>query len=528
MHEPKRDDAAERSARAVLNGGMPSSNEGESRPLWVTNSGFRWRPWVVRAVGIHSLGRMLAIIRTLLVISAAVAFSQAGESTWPQFRGPGGLGIGSGKPPVEFNAKKNILWQAEVPPGHSSPCIWGERIFLTGLADGKLVTFCLDRSDGHELWRAVAPAEKIEATHRIGSPAAPTPCTDGERVYAYFGSFGVLAYDFSGKELWKQPLPAPVVEFGTGASPILAGGNLIIVSDQDVGSYLLALDARTGAQVWRQERAGFLRSFSSPFLWTHDGMAELIVAGSLSLRSYEVTDGRERWSSHGMARVANATPTAGDGVLIVSSWNVGGDEGARVTVSPFAEFSAANDRDQDGVLSKGEFPAGPLKDRFSQIDVDKDGRVTREEYEHMRGMFAQAENQLFALKPGGQGDVTASHVLWKTAKHLPYVSSPLCYEGRVYAMKNGGLASCYDAMSGRVLYQAERVDAPGDYYSSAIGANGHVYIAAQKGTVVVLKAGDALTVVARNQLDEQIFATPAVLDGRIYLRTEKHVFAFGE
>lgn len=463
-----------------------------------------------------------------LLLLATIATVCSGESTWPQFRGPGGLGLGSGKPPVEFSAEKNLLWKTEVPPGHSSPCIWGDKIFLTGLADGKLVTFCIDRTNGHELWRAVAPAEKIEPTHRIGSPASPTPCTDGERVYAYFGSYGLLAYDFSGKELWKKPLPVPVVEFGTGASPIIAGGNVIVLSDQDVGGYLLAVDARTGTEVWRQDRADFRRSFSSPFLWQHDGVEELIVAGSLWLRSYEVKDGRERWSSHGMARVSNATPTAGDGLLLVSSWNVGGDEGGRVTMAPVGDFFAANDGDHDGALTRNEFPAGPIKDRFSQVDVNKDNRVTREEYEFMRGMFDKAENQLFAIKPGGQGDITASHVLWKTNKHLPYVSSPLCYQGRVYAMKNGGLVSCYDAKTGQICYQAERVDAPGDYYSSAIGANGCVYIASQKGTVVVLAAGDALKVLARNQIGEQIFATPAVLDGRIYLRSEKHLFAFGE
>lgn len=468
------------------------------------------------------------MIRSLILIITSVAVVHAGESTWPQFRGPGGLGVGTGKPPVEFNAGKNVLWKVEVPHGHSSPCIWANKIFLTGLDNGKLITFCLDRTNGHELWRAVAPVEKIEPTHRIGSAAAPTPCTDGERVYVYFGSFGVLAYDFNGKEIWKKPLPEPIVEFGTGASPILAGGNVIIVSDQDVGGYLLAVDARTGTEIWRKDRSEFRRSFSSPFLWKHDAMEELIVAGSLWVRSYDVKDGRERWSSHGMARVSNATPTAGDGMLLVSSWNIGGDEGGRVTMSPFDEFMVVNDRDKDGVLIKDEFPVGPLKDRFSQIDVNKDGRVTHEEYDHMRDMFEQAENQLFTIKPGGQGDITTSHQMWKTNRHLPYVSSPLCYNGRVYTMKNGGLASCYDAKSGSIFYQAERIDVPGDYYSSAIGANGCIYIASQKGTVVVLDAGDSLKVLARNQLGEQIFATPAVLDGRIYLRTEKHLFAFGE
>ena len=368
--------------------------------------------------------------------------------------------------------------------------------------------------------------DKIESTHRIGSPAASTPCTDGTRVYVYFGSFGVLAYDFNGKEVWSRPLPAPVVEFGTGASPILADGKVIIVSDQDVGSYLLALDAATGMEAWRKDRPEFRRSFSSPFLWKHGGTEELVVAGSLWVRSYNVKDGTELWSSRGMARVSNATPVAQDDVLIVSSWNVGGDEGDRVTMAPFDEFAAANDKDKDGLLSEDEFPAGPVKARFSQIDVDKDGRVTREEYEHMRDMFAQAENQLFAIKPGGKGDITASHVLWKVGRHLPYVSSPLCYDHRVYTIKNGGLASCYDLHTGQTFYQAERMDSPGDYYSSAVAADGRIYVASQKGTVTVLKAGDKFEVLARNSLGEQVYATPAVVDGVLYVRTEKHLFAF--
>ena len=416
-----------------------------------------------------------------------------------------------------------------MPPGHSSPCVWGDKIVLTGLADGKLVTFCVSRTDGHELWRTAAPTQKIEATHRIGSPAAPTPCTDGKLVYAYFGSFGVLAYDWNGKEVWRKPLPAPIVEFGTGASPILEDGKLIIVADQDVGSFLLALDAKTGAEVWRVDRSEFRRSFSTSLIWRHDGLEELIVAGSLWVRSYDLKDGKQRWSARGMARVANASPVAADGLLFVSSWNVGGDEDDRVVMEPFEVFAAVNDTSKDGILIRDEFPKGPVKDRFSQMDADKDERVTKAEYEMMRSMFAEAANQLFAIKPGGSGDITDTHVVWQVSKHLPYVSSPVVANGRVFTMKNGGLASCYDARSGSPIYQAERVEAPGDYYSSSATADGRIYVTSQRGTVVVLdSASDTLKVLARNELHAAIFASPAIVDGVIYLRTDKHLFAFGE
>lgn len=451
------------------------------------------------------------------------------ESNWPQFRGPGGLGIGTGSPPVEFSEEKNMKWKVEVPHGHSSPCVWGDKIVLTGLDAGRLVTFCLSRVDGRELWRAVVPVEKVEGAHRIGSPAAPTCCTDGERVYAYFGSYGVLAYDWKGAEVWKKALPAPVVEFGTGSSPIVVDGKVIVQADQDVGSYLLALDARTGAEVWRVDRREFRRGFSTPFVWRHDGVEELVVCGSLWVRSYDLKDGKQRWSARGMARVSNSSPVAADGVLLISSWNVGGDEDDRVVMEPYEAFAAANDADKDAVLTLAEFPEGKVKQRYSQIDADKDSKVTKAEYEAMRSMFAEAVNQLFAIKPGGSGDISDTHVVWQVNKHLPYVSSPVVSNGRIFTMKSGGLASAYEARSGSPIYQGERVEASGDYYASAVAVEGRVYVASQRGTVVVLDAtGDRLKVLARNDVKAPVFSSPAIVDGVIYLRTDKHLFAFGE
>lgn len=472
---------------------------------------------------------MLSDMKLLPLALSLFTCTCLADTNWPQFRGEGGLGIGSGSPPVEFSTEKNLKWQVDVPHGHSSPCIWGDKIALTGLADGKLVTFCLNKAEGSELWRVAAPAEKIEGAHRIGSPAAPTCCTDGERLIAYFGSYGVLAYDWSGKELWRKPLPVPVVEFGTSASPIIVDGKVIIVADQDVGSYMIALDVKTGTEVWRVDRSEFRRGFSTPFIWKHDGIEELIVCGSLWVRGYDLKDGKQRWSARGMARVSNASPVAADGVLLVSSWNVGGDEDDRVLMEPHESFAAANDADKDGLLTLEEFPKGKIKDRFSQIDADKDGKVTKAEYETMRGMFADAVNQLFAIKPGGSGDITDTHVVWQVNKHLPYVSSPVVANGRVFTMKSGGLASAYDAKSGSPIYQAERVDASGDYYASAVSADGRVYVVSQRGTVVVLDAGsDALKVLARNDLKASVFASPAIVDDVIYLRTDKEMMAFGK
>lgn len=472
--------------------------------------------------------RHALLIGTSTSTLIATGFAQStAESNWPQFRGPGGLGMGTGKPPIELSLETGVQWKVDVPHGHSSPCIWGDKIVLTGLDGGKLITFCLSKADGRELWRAEVPAEKVEGTHRIGSPATPTCCTDGERVFAYFGSYGVLAYDWNGKTLWKKPLPLPVVEFGTSSSPVTADGKVIIVADQDVGSYMIALDAKSGEEVWRVDRGEFRRGFSTPFVWSHDGLQELVVCGSLWVRSYDLKDGKQRWTARGMARVANASPIAADGMLLVSSWNVGGDEDDRVLMEPYESFAAANDADKDGLLTHDEFPTGKIKDRYSQIDANKDGHVTKAEYESMRGMFAAAVNQLFAIKPGGSGDCTDTHVVWQQNKHLPYVSSPVAANGRVFTMKSGGLASAYDAKSGSPIYQAERVDASGDYYASAVAADGRVYVISQRGTVVVLDAtSDNLKVLSRTELKAPVFASPAIVDGVIYLRTDKRLYAF--
>lgn len=466
-------------------------------------------------------------MKTRLPLLVALCGSLLAHANWPQFRGPHGSSHGTGAPPVQFDDQTHLRWKTEIPVGHSSPCIWGDKMVLTGLADSSLVTVCLSLRDGRELWRRAAPAQKIEPTHRIGSPAAPTPCTDGSRIFVSFGSFGLLAYDWEGHLLWQKPLPPPVVEFGTSSSPILAGGKLILLADQDVGGYLAAFSPASGEEIWRVDRSEFRRGFATPFVWRHGGGEELVVPGSIWLRSYDLTSGKPLWSIRGMARVANASPVSEGDLLVVSSWNIGGDDDDRVEMEPFATFAAEHDKNRDGILTLDEFPSGKVKDRFSQMDADKDGRVTAEEYDFMRGMFARATNQLFAIRAGGRGDITDTHVAWQTGKHLPYVSSPLLHKGRVFTMKNGGLFSCYEAATGKPLYQGQRVDAAGDFYSSAAVAAERIYLPSQRGVVLVLDAAsDQLQVLARNDLKAPVFASPAILDGVLYLRTDKHLLAF--
>lgn len=472
------------------------------------------------------LGRCAAVLFPATLGLGALAARAA--PAWPQFRGPDGRAVAeSSEAPARFGPGSNVVWKIAVPAGHSSPIIWGDRIFLTAFDQGKLETLCIDRGDGRVRWRRKAPAETVEPTHRLSNPAASTPVTDGESVFAYFGSFGLIAYDLEGHERWKLPLPPPVVEFGAGTSPILAGDRLVLNCDQDQGSFLVALDKRTGRQMWRTERPEFRRGFATPYLWRHGGEEELVVPGSIWLRSYNLSNGAERWSYAGTSRVASSTPTSGDGLLFSASWNVGGDVGDRITMDPFDSFAREHDRNKDGQFTRNELPDGPIRERFSQMDINKDDRVTAAEWEMMREMFAKAGNAVLAIRPDGKGDITASHLAWKSSRSLPYVCSPVYYEGRLYTVKNGGLVSCYDANTGKPHYQDERLGASGDYYASLVAAGGKIYAASQSGTVIVWRAGDMLDIVSRNELNEQIMATPAVVDDKLYLRTAGQLYSFG-
>jgi outer membrane protein assembly factor BamB len=468
-------------------------------------------------------------LRLFLCASVSLWFHCWGAEDWPQFRGPSGLSVSkTAHPPITFGPATNVLWKVAVPPGNSSPIVTGQKIILTAVNDGHLETICFDRKKGSVLWRRAAPSEKLESTHRLGSPASPTPVTDGTNVYSYFGSYGVVAYDLNGKELWRQPMALPVVEFGTSASPILIDHELIVLCDQDIGSFIEALDKKNGRTIWRTERTEFRRSFATPFYWNNPKGDELIVPGSIWLTSYDPLTGKENWRYTGTSRVATSSPTASENLLFSASWNIGGDEDSRISMPPFAEFAEQYDKNKDGKLTKEELPDGPVKERFTQMDLDKDGIVTPEEWANMADMFAKAGNAVLAIHPGGAGDITKTHLAWKSTRSLPYVSSPVYYKGRLFTVKNGGLVSAYDAENGHPIYQDERINASGDYYASAVAADDRIYFTSQNGIVTVIAASENTpAILGQNKLGEQTMATPAPADHSILFRTATTLYNFG-
>jgi outer membrane protein assembly factor BamB len=469
---------------------------------------------------------------SILAVLGACVFgatpSLEAANNWPQFRGPDGSGVADDqKPPVHFGPGSNELWKVSVSAGASSPCVWGDSIFLTAFNEGKLETLALNRKTGKEQWRRVAPAKELEKFHPTeGSPASGTPATDGKNVVSYFGSCGLVCYDFSGKEKWQVTFP-PVKQagdFGSGASPILAGDLVLLNRDQLSGSELIAVNTKTGKIAWRADRSDMSSSFGTPVVWKQKTGDEVVLPGFLEMRAYDVKSGAERWRVRGLPAAVCTTPVVGDGMLFFAGWSPGKSD---APMPSFDSILVLSDKDKDGALAYEE--ANPMfQSFFASYDTDKDKRLTRAEWDAFMAILSKGENCLIAVRPGGKGDSTASHVAWKQTRGLPYVPSPLFYRGKVYMIKDGGMISCFKAKSGEPVYQQERIGAVGSYYASPVAANGRIYVASVPGTLTVLDAGDKPEVVGRAEFAERLIATPAIVDNKLYVRTADHLWAFGK
>jgi outer membrane protein assembly factor BamB len=463
------------------------------------------------------------------MLPLALAFSTiiGTAADWPQFRGPNGSGIGDGDFPTFFGPATNVLWKVPIGSGNSSPVISGNRLFLNAFENEELVTICLDRGTGQELWRRAVKPGKIERGARHSNPANSTPCTDGKTLFVYFGAFGALAYNFDGKELWRAPLPPLITQHGASSSPVLASKVVLLQRDADVDAHLLALNKQDGSIAWRTDRPDVRRGFSTPLVIHGQGERgkELaILAGTLRIAAYETFTGKEVWTVRGLPNEMCSSPVAGDGMLFAAGWT----HGSGVSTMPsWAALLERGDANKDGQLSQSEAPAGPAKQHFNYFDGNKNGLVSAGEWKALADIFTKAENAALSIRLGGSGDVTTTHVAWKQTRGLPYVPTPLLHNGRLYMIKNGGLLTCLAATNGAALYQEERIGALGDYYSSPVAAGGKLLLLSQSGTATVIEMGDEMNVLARNNLGETTIATPAIADGVLYIRTSSALQAFG-
>lgn len=471
--------------------------------------------------------------------------------SWPQFRGPNASGVAEeAKPPVHFGSETNLVWKVSLPPGLSAPVVWGGRVFLTALESNKLLTLAFDARSGRELWRRVAPARKIEACHPFSSPAASTPCTDGERVYAYFGSFGVLAYDFDGTEIWQRAFECLPSEYGTATSPILAGGNLVLQRDgYSTNAQIIALAPLTGKTVWESPRPLDGACYSTPMVWSHDDTQELIVQGKGRVAAYGLDGNGPKWWVRGWGFSAVTTPLAGEGMLLAGGCGLGDPTAPPDPLLNWDKLLAEYDANKDGRLAVSEVPESlvwhirkeipkevpgnsfPLRFMLGNfMDKDHDEIVTKQEWDAMQTLTQDKFNadRFVAIRPGGKGNSTDTHVLWETTKGLSEIPSALFYRGRVHFIRDGGLWTVMDPKSGKRVLDRERLGIGGQAVASPVAANGNIYVVNESGTFAVLRAGDSLDVLAVNRLGESVRATPALAGDRLYVRSSGHLWAFSE
>jgi len=415
-----------------------------------------------------------------------------GEGHWPEWRGPQRNGVAPGRAPVDWTDSEGVKWRVTIPGrGFSTPVIWGDRILLTTavptgeapepdpepeggrgrgrrgfgagpVAEHSFEVHCLDRKSGKTLWKSVATVATPHEGHHgtYGSFASNSPATDGERVYAFFGSRGMYCYDMEGELVWKRDFGVQMKmrrAFGEGTAPTLFDDTLVLSFDHEGDSFVVALDKRTGEVLWRKERDE-ISAWATPLPVAHGGKKQVVVAATGKVRSYALDSGAVLWECAGL--------------------------GANVIPNP--------------VLS-GEM---------------------------VIAMSGYRDPNLLAIQLGKEGDLTGSEaVRWTTPKGLSYTASPVLYEGRLYALMDGGFLSCFEAASGNPIYVQQRLPRGSSFKASPIIVGGRLYAASENGDVHVIAAGDELEVITTNSMGDEFFvASPIVALDELFLRSADELF----
>ena len=435
------------------------------------------------------------LLATTFVISPTAVVSED-EANWPQWRGPGGLGLSAAKTyPDEWSPTKNIGWKTPVPGrGHSSPVVWGDRVFLTSSIEGgpapeghkppihpdfnhqpgylhpdsvgsdhlyTLKVFAFDTKTGRKIWEHT-PYEgpMFDDRHRKNTYASSTMVTDGKLAYAFFESAGLYAYDFDGKLVWKKSLGGIAkAGLGPGTSPILFENLLILQCDQEMGngSFIIALDKASGTEVWRQDRKT-RRSWATPLVVRTPARAELVTSGAEVVTAYDPRTGKELWRADGVRSHPIPSAVAGHGLVFMTAGS-------------------------------------------------------------------QAKRAL-AIRTGGNGDLTGSDsIVWRYDKGTAYVPSPILQGDYLYLMTDKGLITCLDARTGKMLYEGGRPPVPATFTASLVGYADRLLMTSEDGDTFTIKAGPEHLIINTNPIGEPVYASLALAGGTIFIRGDQHLFA---
>ncbi len=400
---------------------------------------------------------------------------------WPGWRGPSGDGVSAGKGiPTKWSSTENIAWKIAVPgEGHSSPIVWGDKVFLTSslTEKNKRILLCIDRLSGQTVWQRDVVQSPPETIHRLNSRASGTPATDGKQVYVTFmraegdeviapnvgserlitpGKIIVAAYDLDGNKKWKTNVGDFVSAHGFNTCPVLFEDLLILNGDHDGDAYLVALDRQSGRQRWRTRRENKTRSYVTPIIREIDGITQMILSGSLCVASYDPRNGKRHWIVDG----------------------------------PTEQFVASMVYDGKYVFATGGYP----------------------------------ERHTLAIRPGGKGNVTDTHIAWRTTRGAAYVPSPIISGRYLLMVADSGIASCFEARTGK-RHWMERL--PGGHSPSPVSADGLVYFVSDRGVTTIIRPSETFAVIAKNELGEPVSASPAISQGQIFLRTHQHLYCIG-
>ncbi len=503
------------------------------------------------------LALLLASLVAALTVVRPITTAAVASEDWTQFRGPNGSGVSNTVGlPIEFGAGKNVVWKTALPPGHSSPVLTKDRIFVTGYSkvetrarenahprsqespiekeNYKLLVIALDRQTGKILWQREVPRTIKGRLQNVNNPASPSPVTDGTNVYVFFQEFGLISFDAKGKERWRHPLGPFNMFYGFGASPILVDDKVILPVDQDSPtSYLIALDKNNGRVRWKVDRPVVISGYSTPIVYQpKEGPKQIVVPESFQLSAYSVADGKRVWWVRGLACEMKSIASHDAEYLYINGWGFPQNQpGQQVATIPWEEALPKYDKNGDGQIAKTEISGAEKMDKmlggaFEAFDMDRNEKLNPKDWEVFRAMMA-SENGLLAIKMGGAGDQSANAIRWRYTKPVPQVPSTLLYKGVLYMINDSGILLSFDPATGNVIKQGRLHGAIDKYFSSPVAADDKVFLVGQGGQVSVLKAAGEWEVLKVNELDDEVFATPAIADGRIYIRTRSAMYAFG-
>lgn len=446
-------------------------------------------------------------MRPIALLALLTLAAESPSTNWPSFRGPGGLGVATGSTPVSWNADpgagpiRNIRWKTPIPGlSHSSPVIWGDRLFVTsaissvgeaplkvGLygsgdsaeddAEQRWAVYCLDKRSGKVLWERDARKGKPRSRrHTKATHANTTVATDGSRLAAFFGSEGLYVYDLDGRLLWQKDLGVFDVgpqgydlQWGNASSPVLDGDTVILQCDQKKGSFLVAFSLRDGKELWRTPRDGVSnQSWATPAVIRTAGRAQVVCNGWPYIAGYELENGKELWRLKSGGDIPVPTPILAHGLIFVTNAH-----------------------------------GGPAP--------------------------------LYAIRPDASGDIslrgderTSSGVVWSEPRNGAYMQTPLVYEDLLYSCSDRGVLKAFDARTGRLQYTQRLGSGTTGFSSSPVAAAGKIYLASEEGEVYVIRPGAAFEQLAMNRLGEITMATPAISGNALYYRTRGHIVAITE